>query len=130
MRSQGCEDDEPIKAVFLFKLELIFCFSALTRHFVQPQKENTSPNTATSSFSSLLGLVVRRLTDAVQLLRAALLASFTLHTDVIVHFLGLLLRDAHAVSMVPVGTKVAANVEPLDTTRKESVNGSAAESGV
>lgn len=67
--------------------------------------------------SSLLGLVVWRLTDAEQLLCAALLAPFTLHTDVVVHLLGLLLCDAHTVSVIPVGTQVAANVEPLEIQR-------------
>lgn len=64
------------------------------------------------SCSSLLGLVVWGLTYTVQLLCAALLALFTLHTDIVVHFLGLLLCDAHTVSVIPVGTQVAANVEP------------------
>lgn len=63
---------------------------------------------------SLLGLVVRSLTDAVELLCAALLAPFTLHTNVVVHFLGLLLCDSYTVSMIPVGTKVAADVEPSE----------------
>lgn len=62
----------------------------------------------------LLGLIIRRLTDAVQLLCAALLAPFTLHTDVVVHLFGLLLRDAHTVTVVPVGTKVAADIKPVD----------------
>lgn len=67
--------------------------------------------------SSLLGLVVWCLTDAVQLLCAGLLAPFTLHTDVVVHLLGLLLCDADALPVIPVGTQVAANVEPLERKR-------------
>lgn len=61
-----------------------------------------------------LGLVVGRLTDAVQLLRAGLLSLFTLHTDVVIHLLGLLLRDAHTLSMIPVSAQVATNVKPLE----------------
>lgn len=64
--------------------------------------------------SSLLGLIVRRLTDAVQLLRAALLAPLTLHADVVVHLFGLLLRDAHTVTVIPVGAKVAADIKPVE----------------
>lgn len=78
-------------------------------------------NTNTCSCSSLLGLVVRRLTDAVQLLCAAFLTSFTLHTDVVVHLLGLLLRDAHTVSVIPVGAQVAANVKPSERKRIQKV---------
>lgn len=66
---------------------------------------------------SLLWLVIWCLTDAVQLLCAALLAPLTLHTDVVVHFLGLLFCDAHTFSVIPVGTQIAANVEPLERTR-------------
>lgn len=62
----------------------------------------------------LLGFVVWCLTDAVQFLCAGFLAPFTLHTDVVVHLLGLLLCDAHTVPMIPVGAQVAANVEPLE----------------
>jgi len=82
-----------------------------------PQKQyEAHTHTHTHSCSSLLRLIIWCLTDAVQLLCAALLAPFTLHTDVVVHFLGLLLRDAHTVSVIPVGTKVAANVKPLQST--------------
>lgn len=70
----------------------------------------------TQSCISLLGLIVWRLTDAVQLFCAALLAPFTLHTDVVVHLLGLLLCDTHAFSVIPVSTQVAANVEPVQRT--------------
>ena len=61
----------------------------------------------------LLWLVVWRLTDAEQLLFFALLASFTLHADVVVHFLGFLFRDTHTVAVVPVCAQVAADVEPV-----------------
>lgn len=79
-----------------------------------PTEAEGGTETHKHSCGSLLGLVVWRLTDAVQLLCAARLAPFTLHTDVVVHLLGLLLRDAHTLSMIPVGTQVAANVEPLE----------------
>lgn len=65
----------------------------------------------------LLRLVIWGLTDAVQLLRAALLAPFTLHTDIVVHLLRLLLCDAHTVSVIPVSAKVAADVKPAHGTR-------------
>lgn len=65
----------------------------------------------------LLGLIIRRLADAVELLRAALLTPFTLHTDVVVHLLGLLFCDADTLSMIPVGTQVTANVKPSQRNR-------------
>lgn len=78
--------------------------------------------TNTHSCNCLLGLVIWSLTDTVQLLRAALLAPFALHTDVVVHFLCLFLCDAYTVSMIPVGTEVAANVEPLENKNKKSLS--------
>lgn len=73
------------------------------------------------SWAHLLGLIVGSLTDAVELFRAALLAPFTLHADVVVHLLRLLFRDAHTLSVIPVGTQVAANVEPSEK-QNENVN--------
>lgn len=65
-----------------------------------------------------LGLVIGRLADAVELLCAALLTLFALRADVVVHLLGLLFCDADAFAMIPVGTKVAADVEPSEETRR------------
>lgn len=71
--------------------------------------------------SFLLRLVIWGLTDAVQLHRAALLTPFTLHTDVVVHLLRLLLCDAHTVSVIPVSAKVATNIKSAHTARVRTV---------
>lgn len=71
-----------------------------------------TPHTNSSRY--LLGLIIGSLTDAIELFSAALLTTFTLHTDVVVHLLCLLFCDADTLSVIPVGTQVTANVEPSE----------------
>lgn len=64
------------------------------------------------SYPNSLRLIIRCSADTVQLLTAALLCPFTLITDVHIHFLSLLFCDSNTFSMIPVSTKITANIEP------------------
>lgn len=63
-------------------------------------------------YGNLLGLVVRRSTDAVELLRAAFLCPLALGANVVLHLPGVFFSDANASAMEPVGAEIAADVEP------------------
>lgn len=63
--------------------------------------------------AALLGVVVRRPADAVQLLAAlSLLPTFTVVTHKVLQLLGLFFSDSYAGAVEPVGAKVTADVEP------------------
>ena len=60
----------------------------------------------------ILGLVIRRLTDAVELLTASFLCMTALITHVLVHRLRISIGYSHAVPVEPVSAKVTADVKP------------------